>query len=153
MNSFVGYISNVVIKIWIYNYSRMRMYYRTYCGTNSWVISCIYKDQWIISLLILYVFFFFSECKRIHDYYCSWCLQFYWYWTSKLSYDFDQDGHIKPWQNIIYVINIKFPFITCWSMKSESITTKVVSSYPENGLSVTCSRSIVFTGYSGFLHQ
>jgi len=49
-------------------------------------------------------------------------------------------------------------------VQSVSITTKVVSSNPVHGevyfihimswsLSVTCDRSVVFTGYSGFLHQ
>jgi len=40
------------------------------------------------------------------------------------------------------------------------ITTKVVSSNPVHGemystqhVSVTCGRSVVFSGYSGFLHQ
>jgi hypothetical protein len=50
------------------------------------------------------------------------------------------------------------------SMQSVHITTKVVSLNPANGkvysmqhyvlnLSVTCGGSLVFSGYSGFLHQ
>jgi len=49
-------------------------------------------------------------------------------------------------------------------VQSVPITTKIVSSNPVHGevylinimwssLSVTCDRSVVFTGYSGFLHQ
>ena len=49
-------------------------------------------------------------------------------------------------------------------MQSVPITTKVVSSNPVHGevysiqhyvinLSATCDRSVVFSGYSGFLHQ
>jgi len=49
-------------------------------------------------------------------------------------------------------------------MQSVPITTKVVSSNPDQArcirynimwscLSVTCGRSVVFSGYYGFLHQ
>jgi hypothetical protein len=47
-------------------------------------------------------------------------------------------------------------------MKSVSITTDIVNSNPAQGevynimwqsLSITCDRSVVFSGYSGFLHQ
>jgi hypothetical protein len=42
-------------------------------------------------------------------------------------------------------------------MQSVPITTDVVSSDPAQGevynMSVTCGRSVVFTGYSGFLHD
>jgi hypothetical protein len=56
---------------------------------------------------------------------------------------------------VVWVLDLQLP------MQSVSITTKVVSSNPDQGevynimwwsLSVTCDRSVVFSGSSVFLH-
>jgi hypothetical protein len=59
---------------------------------------------------------------------------------------------------IVWLLDLQLP------VQSVPITTKVVSSNPVDGevysiqhyvkkLSVICDRSVVFSGYSGFLHQ
>ena len=52
---------------------------------------------------------------------------------------------------IVWWLDLQLP------MQSVPITTDVVSSDPAQGevynMSVTCGRSVVFTGYSGFLHD